>query len=75
MPALERPTTVTELSCGPVKYRLEHHGLHHGHDDSSTVLILHGGHMRASLPLGEEVFTEAGYSVLVPSRPGYGRTR
>ncbi|MFF4546066.1 alpha/beta fold hydrolase [Streptomyces sp. NPDC001435] len=30
--------------------------------------------MRAGLTLGEEVFADASYSVLVPSRPGYGRT-
>jgi pimeloyl-ACP methyl ester carboxylesterase len=36
--------------------------------------MMHGGHMRASLPLGEEVFADAGYTVLAPSRPGYGRT-
>ncbi|GAA4240327.1 alpha/beta hydrolase [Actinomadura meridiana] len=67
MAKLNRPTTVTELSCGPVEYRLERHG-------PRTVLILHGGHVRASLPLGEEVFVANGYSVLVPSRPGYGDT-
>ncbi|MDN3353433.1 alpha/beta fold hydrolase [Actinomadura sp. DC4] len=39
-----------------------------------VVLMLHGGHMRAGLPLGEEVFADAGYTVLAPSRPGYGRT-
>ncbi|MDL4815523.1 alpha/beta fold hydrolase [Actinomadura opuntiae] len=63
----ERPATVTETSFGPLEYRLEKRG-------PSTVLMLHGGHMRASLPLGEEVFAEAGFSVLAPSRPGYGRT-
>lgn len=30
--------------------------------------------MRASLPLGEEVFADASYTILAPSRPGYGRT-
>jgi pimeloyl-ACP methyl ester carboxylesterase len=50
-----------------VEYRLERRG-------PRTVLMMHGGHMRASLPLGEEVFAEAGYTVLAPSRPGYGRT-
>jgi pimeloyl-ACP methyl ester carboxylesterase len=30
--------------------------------------------MRAGVALGEEVFADAGYTVLVPSRPGYGRT-
>ncbi|WP_235030761.1 alpha/beta fold hydrolase [Nonomuraea solani] len=42
--------------------------------DRKTVLVLHGGHMRAGLALGEEVFAEAGFTVLAPSRPGYGRT-
>jgi pimeloyl-ACP methyl ester carboxylesterase len=50
-----------------VEYRLERRG-------PRTVLMMHGGHMRASLPLGEEVFADAGYTVLAPSRPGYGRT-
>ncbi|WP_432843832.1 alpha/beta fold hydrolase [Dactylosporangium sp. CA-092794] len=30
--------------------------------------------MRAGLALGEDAFAAAGYTVLVPSRPGYGRT-
>lgn len=64
---IERPTEVAGLSRGPVEYRLERRG-------PRTVLMMHGGHMRASLPLGEEVFADAGYTVLAPSRPGYGRT-
>jgi pimeloyl-ACP methyl ester carboxylesterase len=36
--------------------------------------VFHGGHERAGSALGREVFTEAGYTVLAPSRPGYGRT-
>ncbi len=67
MSEVERSTDVVELSTGPVEYRLERRGPH-------TVLMLHGGHMRASLPLGEDVFAEAGCSILAPSRPGYGRT-
>jgi len=67
MPGLDRPTRVARLAAGPVEYRLERRG-----DD--TVLVFHGGHQRAGLPLGEEVFAEAGYTVLAPSRPGYGRT-
>src|SRR6266545_3516062 len=39
-----------------------------------TVVVLHGGHVRAGLALGEDVFADAGYTVLAPSRPGYGRT-
>lgn len=63
----ECPTTVIELPQGPVEFRWEQRG-------PRTVLMVHGGHMRASLPLGEEVFARAGYSILAPSRPGYGRT-
>ena len=67
MQGVQRPTKVTELPTGPVEYRLEP-----GH--GPVILIFHGGHMRAGLALGEDVFAEAGYAVLVPSRPGYGRT-
>ncbi|MFF5264899.1 alpha/beta fold hydrolase [Actinomadura viridis] len=63
----EHPTRVTELAAGSVEYRLERHG-------PGTVVMLHGGHMRADLPLGEEVFARAGFSILALSRPGYGRT-
>jgi pimeloyl-ACP methyl ester carboxylesterase len=57
------------LGAGPVEYRLEGHG-------EATVMVFHGGHMRAGLTLGadEGIFTALGYRVLVPSRPGYGRT-
>ena len=55
------------MSRGAVEYRLERRG-------PRAVLMMHGGHMRASLPFGEEVFADAGYTVLAPSRPGYGRT-
>ncbi|WP_204040366.1 alpha/beta fold hydrolase [Acrocarpospora phusangensis] len=53
-----------------MEYRMRG-GRPHG---SGTVVVFHGGHMRAQLALGEDVFTEAGFRVLVPSRPGYGRT-
>lgn len=62
-----RPTTVIQLDDGPVEYRLDRRG-------GGTVVIFHGGHMRAGLALGETIFTDLGYTVLVPSRPGYGRT-
>jgi pimeloyl-ACP methyl ester carboxylesterase len=50
-----------------LEYRLERRG-------EATVLILHGGHMSARCRFGEETFLDADYSVLVASRPGYGRT-
>lgn len=59
-------TEIADLPTGPVEYRLTGGG-------ESTVVVLHGGHMRAGLRLGEDVFAE-GRSVLIPSRPGYGRT-
>ncbi|WP_157181281.1 alpha/beta fold hydrolase [Actinopolymorpha alba] len=63
----ERPTSIAHLDAGPVEYRLEPRG-------EASVVVLHGGHNRAGLALGEEVFAEHGYTVLAPSRPGYGRT-
>jgi pimeloyl-ACP methyl ester carboxylesterase len=63
----ERPTEVARLPAGPVEYRLEQRG-------DATVVVFHGGHMRAGLALGEDALAEAGCTVLAPSRPGYGRT-
>ncbi len=67
MNGVARPTTTVELDNGVVEYRHDQRG-----DD--TVVVFYGGHMNAGLALGEDVFIDAGYSVLVPSRPGYGRT-
>lgn len=64
---MERATRVATVAGGPVEYRLERRG-------PGVVLMVHGGHMRAGLPLGEEVFADAGYTILAVSRPGYGRT-
>ena len=64
----ERPATrVIAIDGHPIEYRIEHRG-------SAAALILHGGHMSARCRFGEETFLDAGYSVLVVSRPGYGRT-
>jgi pimeloyl-ACP methyl ester carboxylesterase len=60
-------TSVITIDDHVIEYRLEHRG-------AETVLILHGGHMSARCRFGEESFLDAGYSVLVISRPGYGRT-
>jgi pimeloyl-ACP methyl ester carboxylesterase len=67
MASWERDTIIARLAAGVVEYRLEGAG-------PQVVVMFHGGHMRAGLALGEEVFTGAGYQVLAPSRPGYGRT-
>ncbi|MER6004516.1 alpha/beta hydrolase [Nonomuraea angiospora] len=63
----ERTTNVARLPAGQVEYRLEGKG-------PRTILVFHGGHTRAGLAQGEEVFADAGFAVLAPSRPGYGRT-
>jgi pimeloyl-ACP methyl ester carboxylesterase len=67
MTAAARPTTMAHLDAGAVEYRLVH-------GRKPAVIVFHGGHMRAGLALGEDVFVSAGHTVLVPSRPGYGRT-
>lgn len=67
MPELVRPTALAHLPAGQVEYRLDRRG-------DAVVVVFHGGHTRAGLALGEEVFAAAGYTLLVPSRPGYGRT-
>ena len=41
---------------------------------SKVILLFHGGHMRAVSDSGEAFFVENGYRVLIPSRPGYGKT-
>jgi pimeloyl-ACP methyl ester carboxylesterase len=68
--ASSRPEPSTQLASlpgGEVEYRLDRRG-------EPTVVVLHGGHMRASIRLGEDDFEELGYTVLAPSRPGYGST-
>jgi hypothetical protein len=67
MTALQRETSTARLAAGAVEYRLDGIG-------PQTVVVFHGGHMRAGLALGEEVFIASGHRVLIPSRPGYGRT-
>jgi len=67
MPELLRPTVMACPPAGQLEYRLDRRG-------EAVVVVFHGGHMRAGLALGEEVFAAAGCTLLVPSRPGYGRT-
>ena len=51
-----------------IEYRLS------GTLDGPVALVLHGGHMSAQVDLGEATFHKLGYTVITPSRPGYGRT-
>jgi pimeloyl-ACP methyl ester carboxylesterase len=61
------PTRLAATPAGPVEYRLTG-------DGSRAVLVLHGGHVSAAVPLGERDLLELGLRVLAVSRPGYGRT-
>jgi pimeloyl-ACP methyl ester carboxylesterase len=61
------PTDVADVGAGRIEYRWDRRG-------DRTVVVLHAGHMRAAIAVGEEPFVERDCTVLVPSRPGYGRT-
>lgn len=64
---LRRPTTVTTVDGRELEVRLERR-------ERDAVVMFHGGHMRAELSLGESTFADRGWTVLAPSRPGYGKT-
>lgn len=52
---------------GAIEYRVVGQG--------SAVLVLNGGHTNCHSPLGHEhFFLDQGYQLLIPSRPGYGKT-
>ncbi|QBD78610.1 alpha/beta hydrolase [Ktedonosporobacter rubrisoli] len=58
---------IAHTSRGPLEYRIVGQG--------SAVLVLNGGHTNCSSPLGHEsFFLDQGYQLIIPSRPGYGRT-
>lgn len=59
--------TVIHMPEGSIEYRSVGKG--------PTILILNGGHTHCHSPLGDEsFFLEQGYQLLIPSRPGYGKT-
>lgn len=58
---------LARTSFGAIEFRRAGEG-------TKVALVLHGGHMHAGIELGEEYFLEHGYTVIVVSRPGYGRT-
>ncbi|MFI5937919.1 hypothetical protein [Actinoplanes sp. NPDC051494] len=64
MTGIDRPTTTAAFATGVIEYRYERCG-------SRTLLILHGGHIRAGVALGEREPAEAGFSLLwfSPDRP------
>jgi pimeloyl-ACP methyl ester carboxylesterase len=63
----ERMIDVIQTNKGPVEYRSIGSG--------RVVLVLNGGHTDCRSPfLHEAFFLENGFRVIIPSRPGYGKT-
>jgi pimeloyl-ACP methyl ester carboxylesterase len=58
---------IAQLERGSIEYRLVGRG--------PAVLVLNGGHTNCNSPLGHEhFFLDQGYQLVIPSRPGYGKT-
>jgi len=58
---------IAQTKQGPIEYRMVRQG--------PAVLVLNGGHTNCTSPLGhEQFFLNQGYQLLIPSRPGYGKT-
>jgi pimeloyl-ACP methyl ester carboxylesterase len=58
---------IAQTIRGPIEYRIVGQG--------PAVLVLNGGHTNCNSPLGhEQFFLDQGYQLLIPSRPGYGKT-
>jgi pimeloyl-ACP methyl ester carboxylesterase len=66
MPTLSGTTTAF-VDGQPIEYRLRS-------GPGAAVVVLHGAHMSAHCGYGESRWLPAEAQVLVPSRPGYGRT-
>jgi pimeloyl-ACP methyl ester carboxylesterase len=61
--------SIAQLETGPIEYRVL------GKDEGRAVLVLNGGHTNCNSPFGhEQFFLKHGYRLVIPSRPGYGRT-
>ncbi len=58
--------TIAQTTRGPMEYRLQGQG--------PVVVVLYGGHASRTTRLSHERLAEHGFTVLVPSRPGYDRT-
>jgi pimeloyl-ACP methyl ester carboxylesterase len=59
--------SIAQIEKRPVEYRVVGQG--------PAVLMLNGGHTNCNSPLGHEsFFLEQGYKLVIPSRPGYGKT-
>lgn len=58
---------IAQTKQGSIEYRIVGQG--------PALLVLNGGHTNCDSPLGhEQFFLNQGYQLLIPSRPGYGKT-
>src|SRR6186997_829816 len=59
--------TIAHLEQGTIEYRVVGQG--------PAVLVLNGGHTHCNSPIGhEQFFLRESYQLIIPSRPGYGKT-
>ncbi|GAA2724704.1 putative hydrolase YcgS [Cellulomonas aerilata] len=75
---VDDPARVVQVRGSAVEYRLSGTESEAGRPGdvraAGVVVMLHGGHLSAQVPLGEARLRATGHTLLVPSRPGYGRT-
>src|SRR5689334_11501124 len=58
---------IAHLAQGDIQYRVAGQG--------PAILVLNGGHTHCNSPVGHEpFFLREGYQLVIPSRPGYGKT-
>ena len=58
---------IAQMEKGPIEYLVVGQG--------PAVLVLNGGHTNCNSPFGhEQFFLDQGYQLVIPSRPGYGKT-
>jgi pimeloyl-ACP methyl ester carboxylesterase len=57
---------IIETYLGSIEYTIEGNGI--------TILVVHGGNDNCFADIRQESLLQAGYQVLIPSRPGYGKT-
>ncbi len=57
---------VANTPYGPIEYRWQGQG--------PVLLVMHGGHANCHETFGYAALLAAGFSILTPSRPGYGQT-
>lgn len=63
---MERKVEIVSFESMTIEYSLVGEG--------EPVLVMHGGHSNCNEEFGYQALVKSGFSVITPSRPGYGRT-